>query len=903
MRKSSSLNRVLSITMFVMAFCLVGNIWAADLDNMGTDFIMTFLPNHSGGSAVELHLTSDVATDVTIEWPYNSPSFSTTVGVVPGAITIVSLPTAASNSWTFGAVVDHAVHAYANEEFICYMINRLGYTSDAALGLPSDVMNTDFIVVMNTGSTIHSSDGAEFAVAARQDNTTITITPTQAMVGGYAAGVPFNVVLNQGEAFMGRSVANSGTAADLTGTLIEADNPVGMTNGNRCTNVPSNISACDHVFEVAQPLQSWGNQVFAANLPLRTNGSVYKIVAGADNTTITQNGAVLGIFNKGDFFTTPIVPGNHVFEGDNAIFVVQLMPSQSNPGNSTGDPAMGNMAPSEQYLFDYTFSTVGGGQFAANYLSIIAHNDDVLAGTILLDGATVNAAAFSAVPGTDWSAAVMQLADGTHMTSSASMTHGITVEGYNDYDSYIYPGGALFVPINPVNDTIAPECALVSNDGCTACATASDIGDDAAGIFLVRLDISSDNLVLTVDPFDQGDPTVSYCVTTDDQTMPGSGSVTVIDGEGNTCTLRYQLNCGSQEACGEVSGVAYTADPLNSLMGVEIHLYNGDGNPIAMTTTSDLGFYEFFELPEGDYFVGVEMPLGFCPVSDAMVPFTIVGCAQLGIDFKLEDCSSGKTTDMWWWKRQFKAIRTGEHLWNGLTEADVNGYLMDVFDHFYDRTDGYAIQIEGVSFTGDPAMPLDFDYLCDMYFDNVDQSNFGMTRRGLLIVMLNVASGRLSQLAQVSDDGATTSQAISYYAGVYLGCCGNDWTVWYNINKIHMGMMISAGIIPLTTPNVMFKDDPDTIAEILPKDFLVKQNYPNPFNPTTTIQMTLPDVSDWSVTIYNVTGQKVEEFNGSGFAGETISVEWDASAQGSGVYFYKVEAGQQSITKKMVLLK
>jgi hypothetical protein len=905
MRQRNISRKIFSMAMFMMALCLVGNLYAADLDNKGNDFIMTFLPNHSGGSYVELHLTSDVATDVTVDWPYDSPTFSTTVSLTPGVITIVSLPTAAANSWTPGVVSNMAVHAYSDDEFICYMINRLGYTSDAALGLPTDVMNTDFIVVMNTGTTLGSWDGGEFAVVAREDNTTVTITPTQNMAGGFSAGVPFDITLNLGEAFLGRSTANGGTAADLSGTLIEADKPVGMTNGNRCTNVPSNITACDHVFEVAQPLQSWGNQVFVANLPLRPYGSIYKIVAGADNTTITEDGTSLGTFNKGEFFVTSVEAGNHVFEGDNAIFVVQFMPGQGYTGNSTGDPAMGNMAPSEQYLYDYTFSTVGGGQFAANYLTIIANNSDVTGGTILLDGSTVAAGLFTAVPGTDWSAAVVSLTDGTHTTSSASMTHGITVEGYNDYDSYIYPGGALFVPINPVNDTIPPVCNETSNDGCTACVTATDDGVDDAGIFLVRLDAGYDNLVLTVDPFDQGDPSVSYCVTTDDQSMPGSGSVTVIDGEGNTCTERFELNCGQQEFCGQLSGYVYMADPLTNLQGVKVTLYNGMGDPMSMTYTDQDGLYEFFELGEGDYFVGIEPPLGFCPVTEPMVDFSIEGCAIVGVDFKLEDCSNGKTTDLWWWKNQFKAIKTGEQLWMGLTEDDVNGYLQRVFDHFYSRMDGNAIQIEGVTFM-DMGMPrpLDFDDILDIFFDNVDLSDAGKTRASLLIVMLNVVSGRLSQLAVVSDDGATASQAITYYAEVYQSCCSLDWTAWYNLHKIHMSMMIGAGVIPLSTPNIMYKNDPGTVADMMPKEFDVRQNYPNPFNPTTTIQMTLPEAAPYTVTIYNVTGQKVGEINGSSsYPGETVTVEWDGSAQGSGVYFYKVDAGKQSITRKMVLLK
>jgi hypothetical protein len=89
---------------------------------------------------------------------------------------------------------------------------------------------------------------------------------------------------------------------------------------------------------------------------------------------------------------------------------------------------------------------------------------------------------------------------------------------------------------------------------------------------------------------------------------------------------------------------------------------------------------------------------------------------------------------------------------------------------------------------------------------------------------------------------------------------------------------------------------------VLPADFALMQNYPNPFNPTTTIAFALPQASDYTLSIYNVTGQTVQEFSGHGDAG-TVTVEWNASNMASGVYFYKLNAGSFSATKKMVLLK
>ena len=91
-------------------------------------------------------------------------------------------------------------------------------------------------------------------------------------------------------------------------------------------------------------------------------------------------------------------------------------------------------------------------------------------------------------------------------------------------------------------------------------------------------------------------------------------------------------------------------------------------------------------------------------------------------------------------------------------------------------------------------------------------------------------------------------------------------------------------------------------AKEIPTEFALMQNYPNPFNPSTTLSFDLPKASDVSLTIYNINGQQVANFSGNYDAG-TVSIDWDATSHASGVYFYKLQAGQYSDTKKMVLLK
>ena len=87
----------------------------------------------------------------------------------------------------------------------------------------------------------------------------------------------------------------------------------------------------------------------------------------------------------------------------------------------------------------------------------------------------------------------------------------------------------------------------------------------------------------------------------------------------------------------------------------------------------------------------------------------------------------------------------------------------------------------------------------------------------------------------------------------------------------------------------------------------VNANVPNPFNATTRIRFHLSSTSDYSLTIYNIVGQMVRTYDGQAEAG-TVTVTWDGrdhrnSQVASGVYFYVVEAGGFTATKRMLLLK
>jgi plastocyanin len=93
----------------------------------------------------------------------------------------------------------------------------------------------------------------------------------------------------------------------------------------------------------------------------------------------------------------------------------------------------------------------------------------------------------------------------------------------------------------------------------------------------------------------------------------------------------------------------------------------------------------------------------------------------------------------------------------------------------------------------------------------------------------------------------------------------------------------------------------------LPRAFSLEQNFPNPFNPTTTIHFSLEQSEEVTFRIFNIAGQLVEEQNLGRLTRGSYSITWSANGPAgslpSGVYFYRLRAGEQTLTRKMLLLK
>ncbi len=95
-----------------------------------------------------------------------------------------------------------------------------------------------------------------------------------------------------------------------------------------------------------------------------------------------------------------------------------------------------------------------------------------------------------------------------------------------------------------------------------------------------------------------------------------------------------------------------------------------------------------------------------------------------------------------------------------------------------------------------------------------------------------------------------------------------------------------------------------TISNEVPQNFELYQNYPNPFNPATFISFDIPKASAVNLVVYDAAGRVVEVIaDNVNLPSGKYEAAWDASKYASGIYFYRLQAGSFTDTKKMILVK
>ncbi len=533
MRRNSRWLAGLAAIIIAVAMSLVGgapaNAGKERPDSLGKEFWVAFPKNFWYSPQLSLFISSPDATAGTVQIP--GLAWSQDFNVTPGSVTTVSIPEAAQLTNGASGVAEQAgIHVTATDEVSVYGLNRYSATTDAYLGLPVDVLGTDNIVLAWTAPGIEGSLDSEFAVVATEDGTEVTYVPTADTRSGVAAGVAKTVTLNTGEA-----LPVSSGVGDLSGSQVTATKPVGLFGGHICANVPNNQTlACDHLVEQIPPTSTWGKEFLTVPLKTRTKGDTFRVIASEDATTVSVNGAAVATLDRGEFHQR-IIDSKSTVSADKPVLVAQYS-NGSNYDGVTSDPFMMLIPPTEQFLEGYTFATPATG-FSKNFVNVVMPTAAI--GDLVLDGAGVPAAEFTQIGATEFSGAQLDLTAGSH-SMSAKEPFGIYVYGFDSYDSYGYPGGAAYAPINEVTGlalTPPTQQALVNTEACVDAKVTDQFNEPLAGIQLA-MTVSGVNPG-TGEGLTDASGVAKYCYT---GTQAGADTVKAAFGElSATATIEWTL--------------------------------------------------------------------------------------------------------------------------------------------------------------------------------------------------------------------------------------------------------------------------------------------------------------------------------------------------------------------------
>jgi hypothetical protein len=156
-------------------------------------------------------------------------------------------------------------------------------------------------------------------------------------------------------------------------------------------------------------------------------------------------------------------------------------------------------------------------------------------------------------------------------------------------------------------------------------------------------------------------------------------------------------------------------------------------------------------------------------------------------------------------------------------------------------------------------------------------------------------------------DQGYTSVGFSeaFYYGIDLNPyyhTSEDRIIHFNMDYFFaMAKLTVASVAHLAHYNMVLNIAPGQIA--IPAKFILAQNYPNPFNPSTTIEFDLPKSSEVTLKVFNILGEEVATLVSDRLSAGSYSYEWNASHLASGVYLYRLKAGDYIETRKMVLMQ
>ena len=328
------------------------------------------------------------------------------------------------------------VKAEGESKIVVYGLSYEMHTSDAFLALPcSNLEVEEYEYYAMTYPDRRPQYTSDVLIVGCEDNTLVT-TPSN------------TITLNRLETYLIQS-------SDSTGMRVTSTKPVSFFSNQKCTDIPTDIVACDHLTEQIPPTCTWGTSFYAASLLGRNSGELFRVIAAKDSTTVTVNCTTfnqLQVYNLSvagnwqEFQIRPLSFCN--IESTTPILVTQfaLAYSLDNIGDFfLGDPFMMMIPPVEQYRNSYVLNVLSN--FSTNCITIYVAKKYYHPSRIFVDDTSQVGSSWTSVY---YSNSLLcgyitrvSLTAGVHIVyhQDPHARIGVSAYGFSRFNSYGYPGG------------------------------------------------------------------------------------------------------------------------------------------------------------------------------------------------------------------------------------------------------------------------------------------------------------------------------------------------------------------------------------------------------------------------------------------------------------------------------
>lgn len=449
---------------------------AEDRTNAGLEFLLCFQDNDASNDK-----EPDVYQEVYVAATGVPARVEITSLAEPGFVEIIDLGPKDSRTYRFeqsrGFMIvstletEQVIKVKASAPIVCYGLNHKHYSADAFMAMPRKSAGLEFRVMAYQNSRRQPTfkRPSQFAIAAFEDNTTVTIIPTARTINGKPAGQPFQVILQAGEGLQVQAKPDT-NELDMTGSIVRSDKPITVYGGHSRSEIPSDSgTSSDHLAETLPPVHTWGKRFVISDYPFPGTKQLdlVRVLALNNDTRVSINGAPWTTLNA-DQFQDTTYKGQITIEATGPVLVASFAHTTGD-GLSTqlGDPFMIIAPPLEQTYTNFTFFNSDDPVYLQHFALIVTETSSK--GGVRLDDSLVPAIAFRDLPafsdGKRYSIARVGLSKGFHRLKSDSfLENGMVVMAYGMgfIDSYGYTAASLFRPTNSLRAVVDDHSAPIN---------------------------------------------------------------------------------------------------------------------------------------------------------------------------------------------------------------------------------------------------------------------------------------------------------------------------------------------------------------------------------------------------------------------------------------------------------